>query len=421
MAPRSKSSSTRKYDILLMGASGYTGALIAEHIATNLPTNLNWAISGTSQLKLDQLAEKLAKFSDRLQPAIEVVSVEDEAHLASVIGQSRVCISAVLYSLAGEQVIRACVENGTDYVDCAAIPVLVQTWIRKYHDKAQRNGVALIHACGALVTPLDFLVWVAAREIEEKWSLKIRDVTLRLDELDTNLSGGTMRTVVGNASLDPKIVKEAQSPSALCPVTYRWKPSAISGVHHHHHLGWLAASSVTADQDRALIYRTWGLLCGTDKSYGPSFSFNEYEKASSFLGGLGLLLQSYFIAFIMSLARIPFVKSLMLSAAPAAGSGPDVEAAKSVPVSMEAIVVADEQGSVGRKPSKVAHVKFLYPNGHYPVSALFMAQAAASLLYERRLEGDLVGGCLTPAILGRDFVERTRSLGVQWTVDLLES
>lgn len=228
-----------------------------------------------------------------------------------------------------------------------------------------------------------------------------------------------MRTVIGHASLGPKITKEAERPSALSPIQHPGKLSIKSGVHRDPRLGLLAASSVTADQDRALIYRTWGLLHGTDRSYGPNFSFNEYEMALSWLGGMGLVLQAVIIGFIMSLARIPFMKNLMLSAAPMPGNGPDVEKAKSVPVSMEAVAMADE--GAHHTTSKYAHVKFLYPNGHYPVSALFMAQAAASLLYTRQLEGNIAGGCLTPAILGQDVIDRTREVGVQWTVELQEN
>ncbi|KAI1822646.1 Saccharopine dehydrogenase-domain-containing protein [Xylaria intraflava] len=417
--------SSRKYDLLLIGATGYTGCITAEQIAAHLPTNLKWAIASTSQPKLERLAEKLSKSADRLQPTIEIISVDDEKKLASLVGQSRVCISTVLYARAGEQVVKACAENGTDYVDCAAVPDLVQTWISKYHDTAAKTGAALIHACGALVAPLDLMVWIAAREIDRKWSLKTRDVTLRLDELDTNLSGGTIRTVIGHASIGGKAIAEAEHPSALSPIRHPGEISIKRGVHQHRRLGFLASSSLTADQNRALIYRTWGLLQGTEKSYGPNFAFNEYEKANSVLGGVGLLVQAYVIGLIMLLTRIPFFKNLMLSAAPAAGDGPDVEAAKSVVVSMEAVAVADDgvaDDGVARRdgPCKYAHVKFLYPYGHYPVTGLFMIQAAASLLYHRKLEGDLTGGCLTPAVLGDDFVERTKLVDMKWPVELRE-
>lgn len=134
------SKESRKYDILLLGASGYTGQLTADHIAAHLPTNLKWGISSTSRAKLETLAGKLKKeHPNRAQPGktillyaapdlvltgsintwsdIEVVSCDDHEQLHSVVGQARVCISTVLFATAGDQVVRACVENGTDYVD----------------------------------------------------------------------------------------------------------------------------------------------------------------------------------------------------------------------------------------------------------------------------------------------------------------
>lgn len=216
-----------------------------------------------------------------------------------------------------------------------------------------------------------------------------------------------------------QVQKEVQRPSALSTIEHPGKPPTVPVLHRHPRLGWLAATSITADQDRAFIYRTWGLLEGTDKSYGPRFEFNEYEKASSIFTGIGLVVQYYVLSLIMGLARIVPIKNLFLSLAPTPGSGPNAELAKSVPVSMEALVAADMEDE-GTKPIKSARVNFLYTGGHYPLSALFMAQAAASLLYTRRLEGNIKGGCLTPAILGADFVERTQSVGVQYTTRFIE-
>ncbi|KAI0837133.1 Saccharopine dehydrogenase-domain-containing protein [Hypoxylon sp. FL0890] len=411
---------SRTYDILLLGASGYTGVLTAQHIAANLPTNLKWAIAGRSRSKLEGLAGELKEeFPDRTQPVIEIVTVEDREKLYSIIGEARVCISTVFFAEAGEQVVQACVECGTDYVDCAAVSSLLYTWIRKYHKEAQANGAALIHACGASMAPLDLIVWLAVREVDVRWSLKTKDVTLGIDELDTNLSGGTVRTVLTHKSLNPQTIKQAQSPSALSPVEHPLKPSPIRGLHRHRHLGLLTATSPTDDQDRALIYRTWGLLEGTEGSYGPRFEFNEYEKASSVLGGIGLIIKSYFLSLVMSLARIDPIKNFLLSLVPPPGSGPDTELAKAVPVSMEALAAADPAVD-GAKPNKFVRVKFLHTGGHYPASAMFMAQASASLLYTRKLEGGITGGCLTPAMLGSDFIERTRSAKAQYTIEVIE-
>ncbi|KAI1136028.1 hypothetical protein F5Y05DRAFT_122003 [Hypoxylon sp. FL0543] len=121
----------------------------------------------------------------------------------------------------------------------------------------------------------------------------------------------------------------------------------------------------------------------------------------------------------MSLARVGPIKRFLLSLAPPSGSGSDAELMKAVPVSMEALAAADT-ATDETKPMKLVRIEILYTGGHYPASAMFMAQAAASLLYSRKLEGDITGGCLTPAILGSDFIERTRSVNAQYTTEMIE-
>ncbi|KAI0408015.1 hypothetical protein F4802DRAFT_446789 [Xylaria palmicola] len=121
------------------------------------------------------------------------------------------------------------------------------------------------------------------------------------------ISRGTIQAVIGQVVL---------------PANHPGTPPAIGGVHHNPHLGSLAASSVITNQDRVLIYRTWGLLRDTKLSHGPSFAYNEYVKASSMLDGIGWLL-----------------------VAPIVENGADVKTANSVPLSIEGIVVADEQVS----------------------------------------------------------------------------
>lgn len=134
MAPLKKS---RKYDIVIIGATGYTGVLTAEYLASNLPKGLKWAIAGRSRDKLDALAKKLKNLSpDQPQPgickdsdqhlanidiitAVEVVSFNDRTQVDTLVGNAKVCISIVTYwkESIGEVVIQACIEKKTDYLD----------------------------------------------------------------------------------------------------------------------------------------------------------------------------------------------------------------------------------------------------------------------------------------------------------------
>ncbi|RYP52197.1 hypothetical protein DL768_002588 [Monosporascus sp. mg162] len=407
MAPVNTS---RKYDLLLLGASGYTGKHTAEHIAGNLPTDLRWAIAGRSLNKLEELARKLRhQFPDRLQPSmIEAVSVEDSAQVAAAVKQSRVCISVVLYGITGETVVRACAENGCDYVDCAALPPLLQTWIKNYDRTARDNGIALIHGAGASALPMDVMVWSATRDIASKWGAKTKDSSSK------NLSAGTIRTVLGQAALASKVIQDAQKPSALSPVKHTGKDTHKRGVHRDPIVGVLSNSSVTANQNRAIIYRSWGLLEGTGRSYGPNFAYSEYEKANSAFSGVVKFLQFYLVTFLISIARLGLMGNFLLSLAPEPGTGPTDEVAWAAQVGMEMLAEADTV-----TPGRLVNKKFLWKGGNYPLTAMLMSQTAASLLYNRELEGGIKGGCLTPAILGGDLVERVTKAGGQISTTLI--
>ncbi|RYP41495.1 hypothetical protein DL767_001000 [Monosporascus sp. MG133] len=329
----------------------YTGSLTAEYIALNLPTNLRWAIAGRSGTKLEELSKKLRNLSpDRLQPDIELVSFDDEQ------------LSTVL------------------------------------------NQATLIHACGAVMAPMDLLTWAAVRELATK----------RLKP-----SGGTIETALHIAAMDRKIVRDSEKPWALSPMKGAEQPMAPSGLRRDPVLGLLAASSFTAAQNRALINRTWALLQGTDESYGRRFLYSEYQKASSYLGGARLILQSYILRAVMSLAGFGPIRSLLRKLSPEPGTGPRFDEEEQLNVEMEALAMADTLEEV--KVRTGARAKFSYPSGPYNLSALLMAQGAMSLLGRRELGGGVAGGCLTPAMLGADLLERLQAAGVKVTVGLVEN
>ncbi|KAK7742651.1 hypothetical protein SLS63_000216 [Diaporthe eres] len=74
---------------------------------------------------------------------LEIVVSYDTQTLGGVIGRARVCLSSVVYAVDGDAIIEACIEQRTDYVDCAAVPTLIRDWVAKYHEEAEANGVAV--------------------------------------------------------------------------------------------------------------------------------------------------------------------------------------------------------------------------------------------------------------------------------------
>ncbi|KAI1631865.1 Saccharopine dehydrogenase-domain-containing protein [Biscogniauxia mediterranea] len=398
---------SREYGILLLGATGYTGTLTANHIARYLPRDLKWALGGRSKARLDNLATNLKiQFPERVPPdVVEIVSFDNRGALASAVRRAQVCISIISYTAVGEAVIQACVQNGTDYVDAAAIPPLLHTWVKKYHQSASDAGVVLVHACGASVAPMDILVQAAVRKIETGWSMKTKEITLSIDHSSMKLSAGTVETMLHLATMKRSRLREAESPEALSPVKVP-TGSHSPKMSQHPILGLLSPSSFLAEQNRTLINRTWGLLHGTETEYGPNFQYHEYQKATSKMAGKGLVLQKHALNTMLGLVRLAPMRYILQRVSPGPGTGPDDDGASVV---IDAIATADTT-STQQIPS--LHVHLSYPHGVYQLTALCLAQGAASLLYDRKLVGNWRGGCLTPALLGSDILERIQRAGV---------
>ncbi|KAI9824497.1 MAG: hypothetical protein M1819_000852 [Sarea resinae] len=111
-------SGTREYDIVVFGATGYTGKLCAEHITTHLPTDLKWAVAGRSPSKLASLTQEILSLNpDRIQPGIEIAELRKE-DLHALARKTRLIINTVgPYYKFGAPVVEACASNGTHHLD----------------------------------------------------------------------------------------------------------------------------------------------------------------------------------------------------------------------------------------------------------------------------------------------------------------
>ncbi|KAM0339119.1 hypothetical protein ACHAPU_011072 [Fusarium lateritium] len=406
------SSAPRKYGIVVLGGSGFTGTKVCTHIAAKLPADLHWAIAGRSPERLERLAAKLRKeYPNRIQPELEIVTPDDAQTLGDAIGRSKVCISCVLYAVDGENILRACVEQGTDYVDCAAVPPMCRDWIDKYHERAERNGVALIQACGFRSGAMDLLAIHGCRELDKTWSAKMGVMSLRIDLLESDTSGGTMQTILSFASEGPKVLAAADDPNFLTPIPYTSPIKLVRGIHRHPLLGLLTNSSPAGAQTRGLVNRSWGLLGGPKSSWGPNFQYNEYERADSYIGAIVNMIRGYLILTMLSWVQYGWFRNFLSGKAPPLGVGPSDEKIRSKPFTAEVFIEADQ--TVAKNHGKGCHVALRYEEGGYPFAAMVVAQAAATLLYDRNLPEGIHGGCLTAGLLGPDFVRRVESGGLK--------
>ncbi|KAL8919271.1 MAG: hypothetical protein Q9172_005055 [Xanthocarpia lactea] len=408
------STRSRKYDLILLGATGYTGKLCAEHITTSLPTHLKWALAGRSLERLSATVEELKSYnSERVQPDVEVTTLSLD-HLRSLAQKTRIILNTVgPYHKYSSPVVQACAENGTHYLDVTGETPWVYEMIQKHHDAAKASGAIIIPEIGLESAPSDLLAWTLAILFKEELSLDTKEVVTSVHKIDSQPSGGTLATATG--ILEHYSLAEfarSSAPWALSPITGPKSSRAVPlatrllGVRKLQHLGTLT-TSITAGPNVAIVQRSWGLL-GGPKSYGPNFQYHEYMRVKNSLAGF-IIHAAICLGFVAMI--IPPVRWLIQWAAhnfyaPGQGASKDTTAADTV--ELRAIAEADQDVPNPR----MAMAKFRYDGGIYYLTGLFLAEAAMVLLNDDDLTAKLGGGILTPAMLGQPFVDRLRNVGV---------
>ena len=134
--------SDRDFDIVLFGATGFTGALTAEYLAAHAPARMRWALAGRNQTKLEKVRDQLAAIDPALaELELLIADTNDAASIADVAARARVVITTVgPYLSYGEPLVAACAEAGTDYVDLTGEPEFVDRMYVAHHATAERSG-----------------------------------------------------------------------------------------------------------------------------------------------------------------------------------------------------------------------------------------------------------------------------------------
>ena len=159
----------KQYDLVLFGATGFTGGLTAEYLAANAPEDLRWALVGRNPAKLEAVRSRLAATSPAApSPDLVEADAADRAALAKVAESTRVVITTVgPYALYGEPLVAACAAAGTDYVDLTGEPEFVDRMWCEHHAEAERTGARLVHCCGFDSIPHDLGAYFTVQQLPE--------------------------------------------------------------------------------------------------------------------------------------------------------------------------------------------------------------------------------------------------------------
>lgn len=208
----------RKFDVIVFGASGYTGRLVAEYLnkTYGLGGEVKWAMAGRS---LDKLALVRDEMGLPAETPLVAADSDDQAALEDMCKHAG-CIATTVgpYQLYGEKLIAACAATGTDYVDLCGEPAFMAQMIEKYSAAAEATGARIVFSCGFDSIPFDLGVWYLQQAAKEKFGAPATRVKGRVRAMEGKFSGGTaysMRATMEAVQKDPSIIGLLTNPFSL--------------------------------------------------------------------------------------------------------------------------------------------------------------------------------------------------------------
>jgi short subunit dehydrogenase-like uncharacterized protein len=377
-----------EYDVVVFGATGFTGGLTAEYLARNAPPETKWALAGRSQAKLEAVRQRLG-----LELPLLSADVTDPASLRALAESTKVLITTVgPYTLYGEPLVAACARAGTDYVDLTGEPEFVDWMWLRYHEQAQQTGARLVHSCGFDSIPYDLGALFTVGQLPEGVPLKLEGFA----KVKGTFSGGTYQStieVLGHLRQGAKVAKERKLREP------RPQDRVVRGVQGAPHNdpdagGWVVPVPTI---DPQTVLRSARAL----DRYGPDFSYSHYGvvKRLPVLIGLGLALTG-----VVLIAQVEPGRDLLRKLkSPGEGPSPEQRARSWFRVRFTG------EGGGSRVVTQVSG-----GDPGYDETSKMLAESALCLAHDELPER---AGQLTPAVaMGQPLIDRLQRAGIEFKV-----
>jgi short subunit dehydrogenase-like uncharacterized protein len=295
----------REFDVVLYGASGFTGRQTVQYFAQHAPRDLRWAIAGRNRTKLDALLAAL-----KLNVPVLVASSDEQNAIDSIISRTRVALStAGPFALYGSGIVDACVRFRTHYVDITGETPWVRTLIDKYHETAAAEGTRIIPFCGFDSVPSDLGAMLVANALGSE-----TNQVKAFFQMAGGLNGGTLASAINmyesgaaDAVRSPFLLSTARVPRALerDPLAASFDSDINSWV----------APFVMGTINTRVVRRSCELI-------GMEFDYQEYMKFEGSMAAMSAFAAASAGAVFGSSMHLGPVRGLLRMLAPAPGAGP---------------------------------------------------------------------------------------------------
>ena len=266
--------SDREFDVIVYGSTGYTGRLVAEYLdQTYGGSDVKWAMAGRS---LDKLNSVRAEMGISDETALVVADSNDKASLAEMAGRTKVVLTTVgPYQLYGTDVVAACVDAGTDYVDLSGEPAWMHDTVEQFDARAKETGARIVHSCGFDSVPFDLGVYYTQEKAREKFGGPCARIRGRVRKMKGTFSGGTAASfmaTMARAGQQPEVLTWLKDPFSLVPgFSGPPQPPGHKPLFEEDLNSW-SAPFIMASINTKNVHRSNALL---GHAYGEDFVYDE--------------------------------------------------------------------------------------------------------------------------------------------------
>ncbi|MFT7527996.1 MAG: short subunit dehydrogenase-like uncharacterized protein [Arenicella sp.] len=392
----------REFDVVVWGATGFTGKWVAKHLYENYPQDkLRWAIAGRNPDKMDSAREFIGDTKGQTQGVL--ADSDDLQSLLEMVKRTKVIISTVgPYAYYGSKLVEACAQEGTHYVDLTGESPWIRRMIDTHSAAAVNSGARIVHCCGFDSIPSDMGNYFLQSQAKKTFGAYLKDVKFVLRKMKGGASGGTIHSmfnVMKEAVADKKVRKLLVNPYSLNPdPSFKGpdKPDQRSAVYDEDLKIW-TAPFVMAGINTRVVRRgnaVLGFPYGEDNTYMETMvtgdGFSGRTKAMGIAYG--------FILFVGAAITSPG-RALLAKLLPSQGEGPDVNPDK------PGFYEIDFYGVTADGRKLAAKVKGDADPGYGSTSKMLAESAVCLALDEAELK--VGGGIWTPAsAMGAPLLKR---------------
>lgn len=389
-------SNNKPFDIIIYGATGFTGRLVAEYLVNTYPnSDLKWAMAGRNEEKLASVRDEIGAPKDT---PLVVADADNLDSLKDMVSSTKVVLTTVgPYQLYGSELVRLCAEIGTDYVDLCGEPAWMRHMIDANLEAAQQSGARIVFSCGFDSIPFDLGVLFLQQHAQEKFGCTLPRVKGRVRAMKGTFSGGTaasLKATMVAARKDPEVMKLLLNPFSLTPGQFGADQPLGNKPYFEEEFGSWVAPFVMAAINTRNIHRS-NMLLGN--LYGSDFVYDEMMMTGP--GDKGEAIAN----------AVASDKSLGGDGGPKPGEGPSKEERET------GFYDVLFSGSDAKGNSLAVSVKGDRDPGYGSTSKM-IAESAICLAMG---ESDKAGGIWTSApALGNKLIERlTKSAGLTFKVE----